>query len=156
MPAALFYKEEKNMNIILSKNIYPLNRAHRMQSDPITITGEPRSADTLDILEPEIVVEYNPKVLTRNFAFIPQFLRYYTFEKPPTIQGKKMILHLEVDVFYTYRAAIMASQCIAERSSSRFDLYLNAEAGYEYYSYSLPYTFNPDNGKYILAVAGGV
>lgn len=130
-------------------------------SDPITITGEPRSADTLDILEPEIVVEYNPEVLTRNFAFIPQFLRYYTFEKPPTIQGKKMILHLEVDVFYTYRAAIMASQCIAERSSSKFDLYLNdeavaAESGYEYYSYSLPYTFSPDGGKYILSVAGGV
>ena len=130
-------------------------------SDPITITGEPRSADTLDILEPEIVVTYNPEVLTRNYAYIPQFLRYYTFEKPPTIQGKTMILHLEVDAFYTYRAAIMASQCIAERSSSKFDLYLNdeavaAEAGYEYYSYSLPYTFNPDNGKYILAVAGGV
>lgn len=130
-------------------------------TDPITLTGEPRSADNLDILEPEIVVAYNPEVLTRNYAYIPSFSRYYTFEKPPTIQGKTMILHLEVDAFYTYRAAIMASQCIAERSSSKFDLYLNdeavaAEAGYEYYSYSLPYTFNPDNGKYILAVAGGV
>ena len=149
------------MNIILSKNIYPLNRAHRTMSDPITIVGEPRSADTLDILEPEIVVAYDPAVLTKNFAYIPAFSRYYTFEKPPTIQGKTMILHLEVDVFYTYRAAIMASQCIAERSSSKFDLYLNdeavaAEAGYEYYSYSLPYTFTPDNGKYILSVAGGV
>lgn len=149
------------MNIILSKNIYPLNRAHRTMTDPITITGEPRSTDTLDILEPEIVIEYNSEVLSRNYAYIPDFSRYYTFEKPPTIQQKTMILHLEVDVFYTYRADIMASQCIAERSSSKFDLYLNdeavaAEAGYEYYSYSLPYTFNPDGGKYILSVAGGV
>ena len=55
----------------------------------------------------------------------------------------------------------MASQCIAERSSSIYDLYLTdeavaSEAGYTYFSYSLPYTFHPENGKYILAVAGGV
>ena len=150
------------MQIILYKNTYPLNHAHRTYADALTLTGEPRSRDTLDILAPEIVIEYNASICTGyNYAFIAEYGRYYSFEKPPTIENKTMILHLEVDVLITYRQNIMNSQCIAERSSSNFDLYLEdsavaADAGYTFFSYSLPYEFKPNARKYILAVAGGV
>ena len=147
------------MQIILSKNTVPINHTSRTMSDPVTISGFLRSGS--DIFNPEIEVEYNAAYLQKNYAYIPEYGRHYYFSDPPTIEGKKMILHLEADSLYNYLSVIMASQCIAERSSSIYDLYLTdeavaSEAGYTYFSYSLPYTFHPESGKYILAVAGGV
>lgn len=147
------------MQITLSKNTKPINHMTRTFAEPVVVSGFLR--DGCDIFSPEIEVEYNAAYLQKNYAHIPEYGRYYYFSEPPTIEGKKMILHLMADSLYNFRSVILSSQCIAERSSSSFDLYLTdeavaSEAGYTYFSYSLPYTFHPESGKYILAVAGGV
>lgn len=147
------------MQITLSKNTKPINHMTRTFSEPVTVSGFLR--DGCDIFSPEIEVEYNAAYLQKNYAYIPDYGRYYYFSEPATIEGKKMILHLMADSLYNFRSVILSSQCIAERSSSLYDLYLTdeavaSEAGYTYFSYSLPYTFHPESGKYILAVAGGV
>ena len=147
------------MQLTLSKNSKPINHTARVITEPVVISGFLREG--CDIFNPEIEVEYNTAYLQKNYAYIPDYGRYYYFSDPPTIEGKKMILHLEADSLYNFLSVIMQSQCIAERSSSTFDLYLTddavaSEAGYTYFSYSLPYTFHPESGKYILAVAGGV
>ena len=148
------------MQIILYKNTIPLNHASRTLSDALTITGEPRDADTLDIYNPDITLAYNAAYLQYNYCYIPDYGRYYSFSMPPTITRKTITLHLEVDVLYTYKSVLMASQCIAERSSSNYELMaedgaVTALAGYEMYSRSLPYSFRPDAGTYVLTVAGG-
>lgn len=147
------------MQLTLSKNTKPINHITRTFNDPLIITGFLREG--CDIFNPDIEVEYNAAYLQYNYAYISDYGRYYYFSDPPTIEGKKMILHLMADSLYNFRGVILSSQCIAERSSSVYDLYLTddavaSEAGYTYFSYSLPYTFHPENGKYILAVAGGV
>lgn len=144
--------------IVLYQNKVPLNNARRTFTNPLSISGTPR--EDLDPLHPEITVEYNAAIMLYNYAYIAEYGRYYSFDKLPTVEGKKLRLSLKADTFWNWKDVIMKSQCIAERSSSLYELMLedtavSAVAGYEIFSRSLPYEFRPDMGRYVLAVAGG-
>ena len=146
------------MQISLYSNTLLLNRLDRTFNNPITLTGELR--DAMDVINPDIYVEYNASYLTRNYAYLPDFNRYYYFRQPPSVDGKRMMLHLHADALYNYRDLILKSECIAERSSSNYNPYvdddaISSESGFEYYSRSLPFEFTPDNGSYVLICAGG-
>lgn len=147
------------MNITLYHNNTPKSHINRSLAEGVTVTGEPKSGDSLDILNPIITVAYSAIVLTKNYVYIPDFGRYY-FITDMAIQGKTIQISMHVDVLYTYRTSVLNAQCIADRSSSIYDVMLtdsavSAVAGYEIFSRSLPYTFRPDQGKYVLIVAGG-
>ena len=121
------------MQITLFQNSRPLNHTRRTFTAPVTISGYLREG--CDIFDPEIEIEYNASLLSYNYAQIPDY-------------GNR---------FYS---VIMNSHCIAERSSSNYELMLedsavSAVAGYELFSRSLPYSFRPDQGIYVLIVAGG-
>lgn len=159
MPPPYFLRGEK-MQIILYKNTIPKSHMRRTLTAPLTLSGEPRSDDTLDVLNPVIRVKYDPQILQYNFVLIPALHNRYYHVQKMVIIGKSIEITLHVDVLYTYRHIIAASQCIAERSSSHYDVFLADGAvvestGYRYYSRSLPYEFRPDAGSYILFVAGG-
>ena len=144
--------------IVLYKNSIPLNHARRTFTDPLTISGTPREG--INPLKPEITVEYNAAIMAYNYAYIAEYGRYYSFSELPTVDGKTLKLSLKADTFYNWKSVIMKSQCIAERSSSIYELMLedtavSAVAGYDIFSRSLPYEFRPDMGRYVLAVAGG-
>lgn len=144
--------------IVLYQNRVPLNHARRTFLNPLQILGTPR--EELNPLRPEITVEYNAAIMTYNYAYIAEYNRYYSFSELPTVEGKTLKLSLKADTFWNWKAVIMKSQCIAERSSSNFELMLedtavSAVAGYDIFSRSLPYEFRPDMGRYVLAVAGG-
>lgn len=147
------------MNIILYHNTIPLNHTARDLSTPATLTGTLREG--CDILNPVIRVEYNVGYLQCNYAYIPDYGRYYYFKEPPTIEGDIMVIKLHADALYNYLNVIMNSNCIAERSSSRFNLYLadpalSGETKYHYYSRAFVggHEFTPEQGTYILSVAG--
>lgn len=144
--------------IVLYKNSVPLNHNRRTLSDPLQILGTPREA--INLLRPEITVEYNSAIMAYNYAYIAEYQRYYSFSELPTVDGKMLKLSLKADTFWNWRPVIMKSQCIAERSTSLYELMLedtavNAVAGYEIFSRSLPYEFRADMGRYVLIVAGG-
>ena len=147
------------MQIVLYKNNKPLNHVTRSFNLPVSLVGNLREG--FDGMDPDIEVEYNAAFFSYNYAYIADFGgRYYYYRESPTVEGKKMILHLTADSLYNWRSIIMKSQCIAERSSSLYDVFLADSAvvdsaGYRYYSRSLPYEFRPDYGSYILFVAGG-
>lgn len=146
------------ISIVLYQNTAPLNHARRTFLNPLQILGTPR--EELNPLRPEITVEYNAAIMTYNYAFIAEYQRYYSFSELPTVDGKTLKLSLKADTFWNWKAVIMKSQCIAERSSSKFDLMVEdsavlSTAGYTFFSRSLPYRFRPDQGTYVLMVAGG-
>lgn len=144
------------MQISLSRCDTPLNYIKTRALTPVaSLSGHLK--DACSVLDPDIEVEYNDAYLTANYAHIPDFHRYYVFRKPPTITGKTLILHLHVDVIYTYREAILKCQCVARRSSSRFDLYLpdsavQGEVGYKMYSshFGNGFNFQSNSGTYIF------
>lgn len=144
--------------IIFYKNSVPLNHNRRTLSDPLQILGTPREA--INLLRPEITVEYNAVIMSYNYAYIAEYNRYYSFSELPTVEGKTLKISLKADTFWNWKNIIMKSQCIAERSSSLYELMLedtavSAVAGYDIYSRSLPYEFRADMGRYVLIVAGG-
>lgn len=147
------------MNITLYTNTSPLNSIHRTLTQVASINGTLREGCI--ILNPDIRVEYNAAYLASNYAYIPDFGgRYYYFRDEPSLEGDVMVLHLYADSLYNYRSQVLVADCIAERSSSRYDVMLDDSAvlgvaGYEVFSRSLPYEFRPDQGKYVLIVAGG-
>lgn len=146
------------MQIVLKKNTTPLNHCNRNLTTIATISGTLKEG--CDILEPDIRVNYNLDYFTANYASIADFGRNYYYRKPPTVDGDFLILHLHADTLMNYLPIVLASQCIAERSSSKYNLYLNdsallGEVGYNYFQRKLTGdAFTPDRGKYILTVGG--
>lgn len=144
------------MQISLSRCDTPLNYIKTRALTPVaSLNGYLKEA--CDVLDPDIEVEFNDAYLTANFAHIPAFHRFYVFRKPPTIIGKRMILHLHVDVVYSFREAILKAQVVAKRSASRYDLYLpdsavQGEVGYKMYSshFGNGYNFQANTGTYIF------
>lgn len=147
------------MQIELYRNTTPLNYVNQRALTSVgSLTGHLK--DACNVSDPDIEVVYNQAYVTANYAFIPAFGRYYFFRKAPTIDGNHMILHLHTDVLYTYRNVINSSQCIADRSSSRYDPMLpdgavRMESGYQYYSLAFGESFfELTGGTYIMSVAG--
>lgn len=146
------------MVINLYANTRLLNRLDRTFAPIATLDGHLREG--CDVINPDIWVEYDASYLNANYAYIAAFNRYYYFREPPAVDGKRMLLMLHADALYNYRDLIRKSECIADRSSSNYNPYLDddavsQESGYEYYSRSLPFEFTPDSGSYVLICAGG-
>ena len=147
------------MTIYLYNNAYPLDNIHRTLTLVGTLTGHLREG--CDMLKPDIKIEYNSSYAAANYAYIPDYGRYYYYDSAPTVEGDLMVLHLKADTLYNYLTQVLNADCIAERSSSRFNMMLKdsallGEVGYTYYSRSFTggESFTPDNGKYILMTGG--
>lgn len=144
------------MIIKLYTQTIPKNKMFRNLTNEITLTGNVK--DTFDILNPIVQFNYNANLKNVNYAYIPEYGRYY-FVSPPIISGKTVYLKMHVDVLYTYRAIIMKSPCIAIRSSNRGNLYfqddyIQFEEGYRYNVSKFPYRFDAESGTYILCISG--
>lgn len=120
--------------------------------------------ETLSLTDPVITVKNSDYINIFgqvNYMYLgAPFNRYYFLGSPESGADGITRIPCHVDVLYTYKAVILASQCIAKRSSSNFNIALNDdmvqfERGYIYNFSKFPYTFTPENGNYILQVAGG-
>lgn len=144
------------MIIKLYTQTIPKNKMFRNLTNEITLTGNVK--DTFDILNPIVQFNYNANLKNVNYAYIPEYGRYY-FVSPPIISGKTVYLKMYVDVLFTYKAIIMKSPCIAIRSSNRGNLYfqddyIQFEEGYRYNVSRFPYRFDAESGTYILCISG--
>lgn len=144
------------MIIKLYTQTIPKNKMFRNLTNEITVTGNVK--DTFDILNPIVQFNYNVNLKNVNYAYIPEYGRYY-FVSPPIISGKTVYLKMHVDVLFTYKTIIMKSPCIAIRSSNRGNLYfqddyIQFEEGYRYNVSKFPYRFDAESGTYILCISG--
>ena len=58
-----------------------------------------------------------------NYAYIAQFNRYY-FASPEVLHDGRLILHLKSDPLSSFWSDISKSPCVANRSASNYDPYL--------------------------------
>lgn len=75
-----------------------------------------------NILKPTIVVD--KRSFDFNYAYIADFGRYYYVDNIQLLGGERIALDLSCDVLMSHKAAILSSECIADRSSSNADPYL--------------------------------
>ena len=146
------------MNIYLYKISDVNNKISKTipQTPSISLAGNLK--EDCNFLDPVVTIE-NVGVPDVNYAYIPEFGRYY-FVSPPTNKGAKIWeLKLHVDVLLTYSQGILNAPCIVAKSSSNYNLYLN-DANYKCYqnphifSYGFPGGFNVANARFILTLFG--
>ena len=78
-----------------------------------------------DLLSPIITLNYDTQILSRNYAYIAAFGRYYYYSKPPeVVPGQSITLYLHVDVRQTYASAIRSCKARVTRSQSNYDVYI--------------------------------
>lgn len=76
------------------------------------------------ILNPRLIIDidnWNPNL---NYAYIPNWSRYYFIHNSTVMLGHQVELDLAVDVLGTYRTAILDSTAFVRRSASNYNLKL--------------------------------
>lgn len=112
--------------------------------------------DDTDILQPTLILSGNVSQ-SFNYVYISTFNRYY-FVTSRTYAQQRYYIQLQIDVLMTYNTAISNLTVIANRSSSRFNLYqTDGEISFLNKNDVITYPFpNGFNGySLILAVNGG-
>jgi len=146
------------MIITLFTNNSEPERVTKSLSNPLSISGSIRGGS--NVINPEILIEGNPADFPSgyNYAYIPDFDRYYYVGDPSAYRGNLILLPLSVDVLMSFRDAILANEAIIDKQNSDGNYYLNdgswMHESREFYTIkSFSNGFN-NNGEYILITAG--
>lgn len=134
------------------------NRVNKFLSDKFEMTGTLRGET--NVVNPEILIEHaNPTGY--NYAFIPEFNRYYFINEFTSVRNGLWRVRLAVDVLETYKSQIKQMPAIIDKQQNKgnSNLYLN-DGSYviDSRSYNTILNFSGgfnDGGKFILITAGG-
>lgn len=125
-----------------------------------TVSGTIKGANELH--EPQFIINNRP--IDFNYCVIESnpFNAYYFLKNEPTLDsGGHLILTLEKDLLMTHRNEILASFCIAERSTTNFNNYIpdnyNVTTSQKRFSFAkFPFTFDTsEEGKHYVLTIGG-
>ena len=145
MDIKLYYNTSDNKTI--KKNII----------NEFSLTGTLR--DSCSLIEPVINIE-SSNVLRFNYAYIPDFQRYYFVKEIINLRKNIWTLELEVDPLMSFKGDILVLQVVVDKQSSDSigDEYIDdgslvADNNTFTSIYNLSKGFN-DHGEYILITAG--
>ena len=102
----------------------PLHKLNKNITFPegLSLSGDLK--EDCDICDPVIEIETTANLSGYNYAYIPEFSRYYYINKIENTGAKFWRLSMHVDVLYTYRTQLLNCECIAANSFNRFNMYL--------------------------------
>ena len=111
------------MNITFYKNLSEKNHLDKNITAMGTISGTLR--EECSVINPIIKIEsFTGFNLSQcNYAYIPNFGRYYFIENIKCI-GKLYEIQMHVDVLSTYKKAIRNNQAVISRQQNNYNLYL--------------------------------
>lgn len=136
------------------------NEISKVLQNGVTLNGSLRNESS--VINPTILIEIvNPS--SYNYAFIPEFNRYYYITDMVSVRTNIWRVTMSVDVLMSYQAQILALDCIVE------DLAIGEPNASVYYTgeqwkttvktktdvISFPNGLL-DNGEYILITSGGI
>lgn len=143
------------MTIILYTTTSEKNSVNKSLSEVANLTGTMRESSS--IINPSINIAGDASISRANYAYIPEFGRYYFITEIESIRNGlwKVIMH--VDVLYTYREQIKANYAIIQRNEIDYDLKLNdglfkVQQNPRIAQFSFPSGFT--NWNFVLAIAG--
>lgn len=145
------------MNIVLYVNNSEQNKINKSLSNPATFSGVLK--EETSIITPVILMEVdNP--YNYNYAFIPEFNRYYFISNITSVNNKMWRISLKVDVLESFKNEIMASSAIlSDTEIVGSDKYMSGNVWKSKVKESTTIINFPngllDNGEYILITAGG-
>lgn len=89
---------------------------------PVTMTGRFRD-EQVNVMQPAILMTGAPSQ-AYNYAYLPDFNRYYFVDPPITERTGLVRLQLHVDVLQTYYSSIMTAPVILDRASEGYDAFV--------------------------------
>lgn len=146
------------MNIILYRNHSEPERMIKNLTNEQTLTGYLREQS--NVINPEFLIQGDPADFPSfyNYAYIPDFSRYYFMGDPVAVRSDLIMLPLSVDVLMSFKDDILSNDAIVDKQRDNGNVYFNdgswANDSREFYTVkSFTNGFN-DNGEYILITAG--
>lgn len=103
--------------------------------EPVVFTGHLRD-EQVDVMQPSILMTGTPSQVY-NYAYLPDFNRYYFVDPPITERTGIVRLQLHVDVLQSYYASIMTAPVILDRASEGYDAFV-PDGRRKFYGYAEP------------------
>lgn len=100
-----------------------LNKISKNPAVVMTLTGTLR--DEADIVNPEILIEYNGTLTNVNYMHIAALNRYYFITKIESVRTNLWRVTAHCDVLKTYAQAILGTEAVVARSENKYNLMLN-------------------------------
>lgn len=143
------------MTINLYNTNSPKNKITKSLTAVDTLTGTLREESS--VISPVITIERSSPT-GFNYAYIPEFGRYYFVEDIDVIRNKLLRLHLRVDPLMSFANEIKANTAIVRKSASNYNVLINDNSLRSYQNDLYTYKEFP-NGfgeafEYVLLVAG--
>jgi hypothetical protein len=145
------------MNIKLYYNTSDNRYINKTLSLELSINGNLKNETSL--LSPIITIK-SDAVLRYNYAYIPEFKRYYYITGIENVRNEVWRLYLQVDPLMSFKADILSLKVVVNKQSdsSNGDEYIDdgslvTDNQIFKNVYNFPNGFN-DNGEYILITAG--
>lgn len=144
------------MVIQLCVNNSEVNKINKVLTDSISLQGTLKTETS--IIRPEILIEIeNPSEY--NYAYIPEFNRYYFINDITSVNNNLWRISMNVDVLESFKNEILSQNCIIDKSTLGFDLYLPDENLVTLVKTKTDIVNFPsgllDTGEFILITAGG-
>lgn len=89
----------------------------------IELTGVLR--DATSVISPTIRIEYDGNISQYNYAYIPEFGRYYYIDNIISVQNKLWEINMSCDVLMTYKSDIYLQKAIINKSEKEFNKMYN-------------------------------
>lgn len=112
------------MNVLLYSTSSEKNKLSKALGTALTKTGH--LTEQISVISPVLRLAYDSAILSKNYAYIESFGRYYFIENMVT-DNQEIVLSLHVDVLMTYKDAIKNSNSRIIRSQSNFDKFIPDE-----------------------------
>ena len=144
------------MTIKLYKTPSEVNKVTKVLNDELSLTGELRESSS--VITPIIKIE-DDDLTDYNYAYIPDFGRYYFITNITSVRNDLWEVAMRVDVLMTYADEIKANTAVIARNSNLWNLYYQDEQfkilNYEtIQTKSFGYPLSP-NSEIVLICAGG-
>ena len=142
------------MNILLYKTTNANNDLNKTISDKVELVGALREASS--IIAPSILIQSNP--IGYNYAYIPEFGRYYYIKNITAFRKGAYIVDLKCDVLMSFREEILNMSGIVSRLTDGDDYAtrdIKTKCLETHRRLDFPETPFTRNGSYILISKGG-
>ena len=93
-------------------------RLTKVLSSLLSVEGKIKQDFSLE--NPVIMFKYTEDLINKNYAYIPEFSRYY-YREEPIIMGDFMQISFHVDVLMSFKTDILTSTIRAIRSASNYN-----------------------------------
>lgn len=132
------------------------NTIGKVLKNELTVSGTLKKE--CSILRPSILFSgINPAIY--NYAYIPEFGRYYYIGNPVSVRENLWEIPFSVDVLESWKSQIKQQDAIIERQENEYNLYLNDPEWKVYTNKQVLTREFPsgflDSGNYFLTVVGG-